>query len=368
MKKWLGILVAVAVLVAGTVVVLDRRAEAQRKRDRHDAQAVGMSFLQAWQAKRFADMGRLTAEDPDAGTSFANLERRLQVTKTTITPGSLAGDGTHLPFHVALVLAGLGPVEWDNTLVLVKRRPGWRVGFTSSTVYPGLRNGQGLRRSQPLTSRGQLVDRHGTPIRAADADLAANVLGSDGASKTGLERIYDAQLTGSSGGSVDVVDLAANAVQATVKAFPPHPSMPVRTTLDLPMQQAAEAALAGVSQPSAMVVVDTATGEIRAVVNRPVAGLPAAFRSEAPGSTFKVVVAAAALQHGYTPATTVECPATVVFGGKAFKNDEPLPARMSLATAFAVSCNTAFLKVADTLPKGTLRTTSLQFGFGRGNL
>lgn len=368
MKKWLGVVVVLVVLVAGTVVVLDRRAEAQRKRDRHDAQAVGRAFLQDWQGKRFKDMGALTVEDPGAGDSFANLEARLKVTTTTVTPGVLSKDGTHLPFHVALVLAGLGPLAWDNALVLEKRRAGWRVRFTSSTVYPGMQNGQVLRRSQPLTSRGELVDRHGTPIRAADADLAANVLGSGGTNKTGLERIYDLQLTGSSGGSVEEVDLAANRVQATIMTYPPHPSTPVRTTLDLPMQRAAEAALAGVPEPSAMVVIDTATGEIRAVVNRPVAGLPAAFRSEAPGSTFKVVVAAAALEHGFSPATMVDCPASVVFGGKAFKNDELLPSRMTFATAFAVSCNTAFLKVADSLPKGTLRTTSMQFGFGRGPL
>jgi cell division protein FtsI/penicillin-binding protein 2 len=41
---------------------------------------------------------------------------------------------------------------------------------------------------------------------------------------------------------------------------------------------------------------------------------------------------------------------------------------MTLAQAFAVSCNTAFLNVADTFPKGTLRATATMFGFGRGAL
>ena len=235
-------------------------------------------------------------------------------------------------------------------------------------MFPGLQNGQVLRRSAPLDARGQLTDRRGRPIRDASADLAANVLGSTAGTKTGLERLYDAQLTGSSGGRVEVVDRVTGEVVSVVRVYPPKPSKPVRTTLDLDLQRAAEAALEGAAEPAAIVVIDTATGEVRAVANRPVAGLPAAFHDEAPGSTFKVVVAAAALMHGYTPASRVSCPATVTFGGKQFKNDEPEPTSMTLARAFAVSCNTAFLTIADSFPKGTLRETSRMFGFNRGPL
>lgn len=368
MKKWLAVLAAVAVLAGATAFVLNKRAADQRVRDRRDALAVAVRFLTDWPAKKYDDMGAATVADEAAGDSFRNLETRLKTTKVVVTPGVLVADGRHLPFHVTVTMSGLGDLSWDDDVELAKTRQGWRVQFRSATVYPGLANGQVLRRSQPLTSRGELVDRHGTPIRGASADLAANVLGSRGADKTGLERIYDAQLTGSSGGRVEVVAVGTGTVLRVVKEFPPHASMPVRTTLDLPVQRAAEAALAGVREPSSIVVIDTTTGEVRAVADRPVAGLPTAFRDEAPGSTFKVVVAAAALMHGYLPGTMVDCPATVVFGGKQFKNDEPLQARMTLAQAFAVSCNTAFLKVADSFPKGTLRTTSALFGFGRGAL
>jgi cell division protein FtsI/penicillin-binding protein 2 len=233
-------------------------------------------------------------------------------------------------------------------------------------VYPRLQNGQVIARSSPVVTRGQLVDRHGTPIRAASADLAANVLGSRRAPLTGLERIFDEQLTGTSGGDVQIVDKASGSVVQVLKTFPARDPSPVRTTLDLPMQSAAEAALRTAPGKAALVVLDTETSEVRAIANQPVAGLPAAFRSEAPGSTFKILVAAAALQRGMTPSSPVACPATIVKGGKEFRNDEPLPARMTLLTAFARSCNTAFLGIADGFPKGTLRALAPTFGFDKG--
>lgn len=368
MKKWLAVLSALAVLLGTSAFVVQRHLAAQRARDRREALAVADRFLSAWPAKRYDAMGAATAADPDAGESFRNLEDRLQVTSVRVTHGPLGADGRHVPFHVVVSLSGLGDLAWDDVLEVAGTHRGWRVVFRSATVFPGLVNGQVLARSRPLTTRGELVDRHGTPIRAASADLAANVLGSREGAKTGLERIYDAQLSGTSGGQVQVVDASTGAVVRVVQEFPPHPAQPVRTTLDLPLQAAAEAALAGVSGPAALVVVDTSTGELRAVADRPVVGLPAAFQDEAPGSTFKVVVATAALMHGWTPDRPVACPAKKAFGGKVFGNDEPLPPTLTLASAFALSCNTAFLNIAESLPRGTLRTTATLFGFGRGAL
>lgn len=368
MKKWVAILTAIALVVGSAVVALQHRAAQQEALDRRESLAVATQFLRAWPAKQYDEMGRLTAGDELAGESFRRLEQRLRATEVAVTPGTLSKDGMHVPFRTAVVLEGLGELAWETQVETVKTRRGWRVQFRSSTVYPGLQNGQVLTRSEPLVSRGDLVDRHGTPLRAASVDLAANVLGVRRGSKTGLERIYDQQLTGTSGGRVEVVDRASGAVVRVVQEYPPKPSAPVRTTLDLGLQRAAEASLSGVAGQAALVVLDARTGEVRAVANAPVVGLPAAFRDEAPGSTFKVVVAAAALERGLTPATVVDCPPTVVFGGKQFRNDEPLPARMTFATAFARSCNTAFLLIADGFPKGTVRATASRFGFGRGDL
>ncbi len=366
MKKWVAALTALAVAVAAGVLVIRHRAEVQRERDRVDALRVATQFLTTWQAGKFSALGPLTENDPDAGDSFANVADRLQITSLRLVPGALA-DRT-VPYTATAQLRGLGELTWASTVETVRTSRGWRVAFRSATVYPGLLNGQVLSRSQPLVSHGELTDRHGVPIRAASADLAANVLGQAGAKPTGLERIYADRLAGSSGGEVQIVARGTGEVVSTVKTFPAKAAAPVRTTLDLRIQRAGEQVLAGVTGEAALVAIDARTGEVRAVVNHPIVGLPPAFTPRAPGSTFKVVVAAAALSRGITPETIVDCPEKAVFGGKEFRNDEPMPARMTFATAFARSCNTAFLTVADGFPKGTAGATAREFGFDRGDL
>ena len=368
MRKWLIALLVLAVFATSGLVLLQRHRAEQRRQDRAASLSVATRFLAAWGRASYDAMGELTVDDVDAGESYRRLAERLKATSVVPTPGALSADGTHLRYTVTAQLTGLGRLTWSNEVTTRKVRAGWRVVFTSSTVFPGLANGQVLTRSAPLVSRGQLTDRHGVPLRTASPDLAANVLGSSGATKTGLERIYDERLSGSSGGDVEVVDRGTGDVVRLVQHFPAHPPAPVRTTLDLSVQRAAEAALRTVPGASGLVAIDSATGEVRAIANVPLVGLPAARRSEAPGSTFKVVVAEAALQHGYTPSTVVPCPEQVVFGGKAFRNDEPLPSSMTLTTAFARSCNTAFLTIADGFPKGTVSPTARMFGFGSGDL
>lgn len=357
--------IVVVALAAGGTVLVQHRAASARAKDRREALAVGQRFLADWGARRYDDMSALTAGGDLPGEVFSKLDTRLKTSKVSVVPGALAADGKHLPFTVSAQLSGLGQLDWATRLELGKTGSRWLVRFHSDAVYPGLRNGQTLTRSQPLISHGDLLDRTGAAIRPADADLAANVLGK--VASSGLERIYAAQLTGSSGGDVQIKD-SVTAASTLVKHFPPTTARNVTTTLDLGLQKAGEAALEGVPGTAGLVALDAGTGEVRAIVNKPVVGLPPAYSLQAPGSTFKVVVAAAALLHGATLTTPLDCPATVTFGGKSFGNDEPLPAHLTLQQAFAKSCNTAFLNLANTLPKGTLRKTAPLFGFERGAL
>lgn len=87
-----------------------------------------------------------------------------------------------------------------------------------------------------------------------------------------------------------------------------------------------------------------------------------------PGSTFKVAVAAAALESGdYTPQTMVPCPAKYQLpgtsvkihnlGGEAFGD-------ITLTEALGVSCNTAFAWLANQLGDDAIRDQVEAFGFG----
>lgn len=93
-----------------------------------------------------------------------------------------------------------------------------------------------------------------------------------------------------------------------------------------------------------------------------------------PGSTFKVVTAAAALESGkVTPQTRIpspeelDLPQTTTnlrnFGGGSCKADTS-----TLAEALEISCNTAFGSLGLTLPEDALREQAEKFGFGDNDL
>lgn len=93
-----------------------------------------------------------------------------------------------------------------------------------------------------------------------------------------------------------------------------------------------------------------------------------------PGSTFKVITAAAALQHGVTPDTQIPSPTVLDlpqstatlrnFGGETCGNGTTT----TLADALRISCNTAFAQLGLTLGADTLHAQAQAFGFGDSDL
>jgi len=185
----------------------------------------------------------------------------------------------------------------------------------------------------------------------------------------GLQAAYQQQLAGRPGGRLEVVDARTGEPRATVAEFAATPGQPLRTTLDLATQSAAEAALTGQRKPTALVAVHAPTGDVLAVANGPEgsAGYNRAFVGRyPPGSTFKVVTTAALLEAGLDPDQTVPCPRTVRVGGKAFENYDGLGALGSVPFRrdFTESCNTAFISLAKNLSPTALREAAARFGIG----
>lgn len=210
------------------------------------------------------------------------------------------------------------------------------------------------------------VGRVGEATAERLQELGEPYLAGDEVGMSGLEAVRERELAGQPSGEVRLVADGADTVVATLTRFEGAPGTPVATTLDAAVQRAADAALDGVTLPAALVAVDTATGAVRAVASRP---LDQAFNRAVagrypPGSTFKVVTTAALLGNGVTPATTVSCPAQATVGGKPFRNFEGESAGdIPFRTAFAHSCNTAFVQAAARLPGGALGDAARRFGF-----
>jgi cell division protein FtsI/penicillin-binding protein 2 len=205
------------------------------------------------------------------------------------------------------------------------------------------------------------------PITAQELrTLGAPYQVGDSVGQTGIEQAYERQLAGTPGGSIKVVD-GSGATVATVATFSARPGSSVQTTINPTIQAAAEAALSGVTDSASLVAIQASTGAVLASVSQPssVAFDDALAGTYPPGSTFKVVTAADLIEHGLSPSSPASCPATITVGGATFHNFEgETQASLSLAQAFAESCNAAFIGLAGTLPNQSFTSTAVQFGIG----
>jgi cell division protein FtsI/penicillin-binding protein 2 len=187
----------------------------------------------------------------------------------------------------------------------------------------------------------------------------------DSVGLSGLEAVFEKQLAGTPSGDVHLND-SSGQTTTVLQSFTGTQSSPISTTLDAAVQTAAERALDGVTQPAALVAVDAASGDIRAIVSRPVTDAfdRALNGLYPPGSTAKVMTTAALLGHGTTPDTPVGCPPSANVGGKTFTNFEgEAPGQIPFRQAFAISCNTAFVGLAGGLPGAALVDAARGFGF-----
>ncbi len=165
--------------------------------------------------------------------------------------------------------------------------------------------------------------------------------------QTGIEQAYERQLAGSPTSRV-VVSNAAGALVQTLATFPGRPGKPVVTSIDPPVQRAAEAALAGEPRNVAMVAIRASTGQVLAVVSDPINyAYDQALEGEyPPGSTFKVLTSTALIRTGLSPSSAATCLPTVTINGELFQNAEGEQPVQDLAQAFTESCNTAFISLA----------------------
>jgi cell division protein FtsI/penicillin-binding protein 2 len=184
----------------------------------------------------------------------------------------------------------------------------------------------------------------------------------------GLQQVFDERLAGTPERSILIREVETGDPVRTLRKLPGREPRALRTTLSRQAQDAAEHALADQRAEAAVIAVQPSTGDILAVANRPVDSTfnRALAGAYAPGSTFKVISTAALLRDGLDPGETVDCPRTLVVDGKTFKNFEGGEAgAVTFADDFAISCNTAFVKLSARLSAGALPAVAKDYGVGR---
>ncbi|CAN5850125.1 hypothetical protein BH23ACT2_BH23ACT2_08560 [soil metagenome] len=191
----------------------------------------------------------------------------------------------------------------------------------------------------------------------------------DLAGRSGLQARFDDQLAGEVGFEVVATtgEGSGDGSDEVLLTEAPEPGAPVRVTLDPEVQLAAEAALADVGQPSALVAMRISDGHVLAAANGPgTEGVDIALGGRfPPGSTFKVVTTAALLAAGLDPEGPTACTERASVEGRSFRNaEEAALGQVPLRTAFAQSCNTTFVELAAGLDDDDLQRAGLQFGLG----
>jgi penicillin-binding protein 2 len=270
----------------------------------------------------------------------------------------------HVPDQVAL-----------QVLESQREFPGVTAQVQPVVHYPqpvGTAAAQVLGYLQPITS--QEVKQFGLPVTGFS--------GVDLVGQSGLEQQYDRQLRGQTGEKKVAVN-AAGEVTGTIRQTPAKPGDALVTSINAQIQQDAQNALAAAihrtrgqgntGATSGAAVVMTTTGRVVAMASYPTynpsvwtggisrkefTALFGTRNSEpvlnratqgqyAPGSTWKVTSAAAAVAAGYSLNSNYSCPATVTIGGHKYANDgEPGQGSINLHQALVVSCDTVFYNLA----------------------
>jgi hypothetical protein len=224
-----------------------------------------------------------------------------------------------------------------------------------------------LRQDDLTAVSDQLKQISGVSVAEQGALLTANRDLSSPAIE-GLQTLWQKAIDAAAGWSVMLVDDKGQPTEQ-LASTPPGDTPPIRTTLDTRLQLLAQQAVSAEGRPAVLVAISPTTGGILAAAQNAAAQAqgPIAFSgSYPPGSTFKTITTAAALQAGLaTPDSPEPCPGTVTVENRTIPNEDEFDlGTVPLSTAFAKSCNTTMAGLADKLPADALPNMARLFGVG----
>jgi penicillin-binding protein 2 len=369
------------------------------------------------------DMMQLS-QQPDGGTAvLRQLGQLLDVSYNTLkAKTTLCTRGVKAPCWSG---SPYQPIPVDEHVsgqvaLQIMEEPNTYVGVTAQvqpvTYYPspdGADPAQVLGYLQPITSQ-EVAQRHLTVTGFSGVDLVG---------QAGLEAEYDQELRGVTGTQTVSVN-AAGDVTGTQGEVAPKPGDDLVTSINAKVQVVAQNALndainksraAGNDVAQGAAVVETTSGRIVAMASYPdynpnvwtngisesefktlfgpsdSSGSPSVGApvlnydtqgEYSPGSTFKVISTATAVNNGYSLNGLYNCPATYSIDGHSYANDgEPNMGPISFQQALIVSCDTVYYEIgyqmwraddekADFLasanaPVQKMQAGELDWGFGK---
>lgn len=210
--------------------------------------------------------------------------------------------------------------------------------------------------------------------------------------KSGVELEYNQLLMGKNGSRQVLVNSHGQEVGKPLDEKPAEPGKPLKLTIDVDLQIAAEEAIG--DKEGALVAMDPHSGEILAMVSRPTFNpndfavrisnndwrhlvndpakplLNKAIQAQlAPGSTFKIIMATAGWQEGIAQTMKVDCKGSADFYGRNFKCWVAFEHRshgvVDLTKAIYQSCDVFFYTLAEKLGIDRIAKYATAFGLGQ---
>ncbi|MFJ5219506.1 penicillin-binding transpeptidase domain-containing protein [Streptomyces sp. NPDC088354] len=329
------------------------------------------TFFSAW-SNGDLETAALETDDPDS--TFRAMIRyrdqlaisKIDVTMTpevTVTPHGKSPIAS-LPFgyHATVHLRGHGTWSYAGLVRAIKATNGSTVvHWDSSVLHPRLTEQTELDLGELPPAPAVITDSAGTRVTqyASIKPLVGAIANPE-----------DPRFLGKPGTGVMIKEIASGKVLDIVHtSTPSKPAAPLKLTIDGPYQKAAEKAIAkqgrGGKRIASLVAIQPSTGHILAIANTK--QFNAAFSGlTAPGSTMKIITAAALMEHGATPDTAAPCPARLYVDGKEFHNVENSSnLAATLRDDFSASCNTGFIGLRASLDKNDLTDEARDvFGIG----
>lgn len=273
-------------------------------------------------------------------------------------------DDPKTQYDIFIPLKTLPPNTPAAQITELENTPGVVVQNTPRRVYPyGAAAAHVVGYAAPITAE-QLAKHAGEGYQAGDLIGGA-----------GLEATFNAQLAGQRGARLTIITPEGGLVTELAKR-PGTPARDLVTTLDIAAQLALDSALG--DRPGSAVLLDPRDNGVVAMASHPaydpnlfVTGIPEAEANRLlndprtplinravgatypPGSTFKVITAAAGLERGgYTPASRFACtPVWTGLGPNVPKKNWTTvdEGRLTVAEGLMRSCNPVFYEIGLTL-------------------
>ncbi|MER5636018.1 penicillin-binding transpeptidase domain-containing protein [Kitasatospora sp. NPDC002227] len=250
--------------------------------------------------------------------------------------------------------------SYEGVLGLVKMSDNTAaVHWSQHVIHPHLDAGESISVQPVAAQPGTLQDRKGRPIKTFD-------------SLSPLLASFKYQPPADAGGAGTGVAITNDSTGKAEQLFTitdPKPQPSLKLTLDADLQRAAEAAVKSQTGHNVgLVAIEPSTGNVLAIANNPATGMNRAFLGAvAPGSTMKIITAAALLEAGVKSGDAMPCPPTFTQVGQTVKNDkDEQDPGASFLKDFQMSCNTAFLQAGTSkLKRGDMETLAKDaFGLG----